>query len=85
MRAANKLVELTEQVNRNLPRNVRALMKKHEMSARMLGMELGLARTTINDRLSGAYEFRPDELFYLAYRFKVPVESLIDDVPPIDD
>lgn len=84
-RVAKRLAELTEQVDKNLHRNVRVLMRRNEMSARMLGMELGLARTTINDRLSGLNEFRPDELFYLAERFGVAVEELIGDVPPDEE
>lgn len=81
-RAAKRLVELTEQVDRNLHRNIRHYMRLNEMSARMLGMELGLARTTVNDRLSGLYEFRPDELYYMAERFGVTVYDLIADAPP---
>lgn len=79
---AERLNQVSVQVTRNLPRNLRTLMARDGLSARMLGMNLGLARTTVNDRLSGEHAFRAHEVVYLAELFGLTVEELVADELP---
>lgn len=52
---------------------VRALMGRHRVSQKALGIALGLGQSGISDRVNGKVPFDVDELYAMAEFFDVPV------------